>query len=575
MIRVFIFLMCCLVSMTSLARVSAHIYRDTISINDSFELTINTDDSQAESPDLSILNKDFEILSTAVQRHVSIVNGNRKEKKQWVVRLIPRSTGKLPIPAIKVGKESTQLLVIKVEDAKKPSTTGEFEYYLLEGELDTSTPYVQAQVIYTVKLFYVNGISLNGQLEEPVDADNFLVEKLGDDVRYKTTRFNCTYNVLERKYALFPQKSGKIRIPVISFQGTMADVSGTVDCRAGMVPQFSLQSGPFFSQRSANARTKRLQINVKPIPKEFGADAWLPAKSLTISESWSPNLDAFKVGQPVTRTIVIKAKGLSAIQLPDIPVINNKNFKSYSDKAKNVNKYARNLLISEKEQKIAMIANNKGGYKLPDIKIKWWDTQADRIRMATLSGNKIIVKESDKPVLPDLDNKINNSEKDVRVQEKDNAIDLGYNYWKPLGIGFFVLWLLTLIFFIYHYQIRNRRLLRQKQPREMPIAYGNLKRDLLKSCQNNNANEAKKYLLILAEKLWGKDVNNLVSMGQMLSNKNLQESLLELDHALYSANKGNWKGVRLAKHIDKLFVKKEKNTRKKNTDPLPNLYPTN
>ncbi|MEZ5581408.1 MAG: hypothetical protein R3F37_00205 [Candidatus Competibacteraceae bacterium] len=91
---------------------------------------------------------------------------------------------------------------------------------MIEVQAEPADPYVQAQVQYTVRLLFAVPL-LDGSLDAPQPA-NAVVERLGDDVSYETQRNGRRYRVIERRYALFAQRSGADD-SALEFQGRVAD----------------------------------------------------------------------------------------------------------------------------------------------------------------------------------------------------------------------------------------------------------------------------------------------------------------------------------------------------------------
>ena len=78
---------------------------------------------------------------------------------------------------------------------------------------------------------------------------------------------------------------------------------------------FSLSNG-----KPVVARSAEIILNVQPQPASYSGRAWLPASDLSLSESWSQDLnDEVHVGDAITRTITVEADGLTSAQLPTIP----------------------------------------------------------------------------------------------------------------------------------------------------------------------------------------------------------------------------------------------------------------
>ena len=111
---VILFLFFLLQSGTISAEVTASTGRTVVSIDESIELTIKSDDS-SDDPDLSILENHFQILGRSQSQNYSLINGNASRTHTWNVTLLPKKTGEITIPAIKVGNETTRPIHLVVQ----------------------------------------------------------------------------------------------------------------------------------------------------------------------------------------------------------------------------------------------------------------------------------------------------------------------------------------------------------------------------------------------------------------------------------------------------------------------------
>ena len=74
-----------------------------------------------------------------------------------------------------------------------------------------------------MRLFFSADLT-NGALEDPqlAGAD---VRRLGNEINYQAERGGRRYNVIERRYALTPQREGHLEIPPVAFQGDMVNMA--------------------------------------------------------------------------------------------------------------------------------------------------------------------------------------------------------------------------------------------------------------------------------------------------------------------------------------------------------------
>ncbi|WP_306929917.1 BatD family protein [Agrobacterium larrymoorei] len=107
------------------AGLSARVDSGTVAQGDTFQLTLTTNGQADANPDLTPLQKDFDILGTSQSSSTQIINGKRSQSESWIVSLSPKSTGTLEIPAINAGSLSSAPVAIKVVDAgSMPKATG-------------------------------------------------------------------------------------------------------------------------------------------------------------------------------------------------------------------------------------------------------------------------------------------------------------------------------------------------------------------------------------------------------------------------------------------------------------------
>ena len=180
----------------------------------------------------------------------------------------------------------------------------------LQVKAEAKQPYVQEQVIVTVRLYRRVDIA-QASLSEP-ELTDAVIEKLGDDRNYNSVVNGVSYLVTERKYAIFPQKSGAMKIKPLTLT-------------AEVIMNGPRSFGDFFG--SPMTKTKRvlsqeLILNVKPIPPGFTGKQWLPLEKLELNQSWSGDKDKMKTGEPLTRTLTLTATGSTVGQLPELNNLN-------------------------------------------------------------------------------------------------------------------------------------------------------------------------------------------------------------------------------------------------------------
>ena len=285
------------------ANVVATVDRNVVGTNESFRLTFEADGNVGE-PDFSPLAEHFQILDQSTSQNLSIVNGQTSRTLLWDLLLMATAPGEFTIPPIAFGADRSRAIDITVgqgaQKAEKERTI------FLDVEVDTEQPYVQQQIIFTVKLFRAVDVASASLSELAVEGVDAIVERLGEDRDYQLLRNGRRWRVVERKYAVFPQQSGHLSIRPLEFRGRI------VSRRPGFgLDIFNQSLGEPVALRSESVT---LSVREPPAPL---AGHWLPARRLTLEEAW-PEQGEISVGDPITRELTVTVWGLTAAQLPEL-----------------------------------------------------------------------------------------------------------------------------------------------------------------------------------------------------------------------------------------------------------------
>lgn len=370
------------------AGINASVSTSEISVGKSFVLQLQTDSTKASAViDLSPLQRDFNVLGNSRSWQTNIINGVQTNSTGWEIILSPKSKGRLTIPALKAGTETSRPIIINVVDSTRDSatpntgTTG----ISISMTADGKAHYVQEKIPVTVRITTDNNI-LQASLEEPT-ASGFILTQQGEDKVSSFTRNGRRISVIKRQYLLEPLKSGSLTVPPITLQ---AVVSSPVRKRSPFPDIFgnSLFGSSFFNgimdqDQQVIVRSKPLQFNIKPRPGQ--SKGWfLPAKKVLLTSEWKPENPIFHIGKTVTRTIRLSALGASKEQLPDINVTTADGAKVYLDQSKDKSINTPEGIVAIQEYSTSIVPTKEGKITLPAISVKWWDTVADVERTAVL-----------------------------------------------------------------------------------------------------------------------------------------------------------------------------------------------
>jgi hypothetical protein len=360
------------------AKVSARLSNNSTGLDQPVRLTLQMEGDQEVTPDLNKLEQLFEIIGRSSQQSISIINGKMSAKRSLTLTLLPRQTGTLEIPPIKIGNETTESLVLEVTEQSQDTIDAKREQVLVELSLNKPRAYIEEEVILTLKLYQAPGIRAES-LDAPQPSMPDTQLKLLNEERYTSERDGIQFNVIERQYAVFAYQSGRLEIGGVKYRG-----------RTGGNRLFSLFNDPFAPQQQQQPRIFRSESNqvaleVIPIPESYTGDRWLPAKNLQIVESGLAQQTPILAGKPLTRRIMILADGLTSAQLPGFEQALPSGIKLYEERPQLTETPTRTGISSSRQTAMTLIATEPGQYDLPAIEIPWWNTATDRQEIARLA----------------------------------------------------------------------------------------------------------------------------------------------------------------------------------------------
>ena len=369
--------------------------RSQVGLNETFQLVFTVSGGQSGEPDFSPLNKDFQLLGTSSSSQISMINGDTTQSKKYTLRMAPKSAGELVIPPIAFGDEQSSASSIQVLERAPaaPDTAGIADELMLTASVDVTDPYVQQQVLLTVKIYRRINWQQASLSELDAGGSDLLVQQLGEDKQYRTTLEGRTWEVIERKFALFPQQSGDMEIN--PFQLTVS----VVDERQRQGRGYNDPFDRFFSRSpmvQKIARNDAIKLRVKPAVE--GVLPWLTARDLKLQENWSVDAEQLQAGESVTRTVAIIADGVSVGQLPELKMDELEGVKIYPDQPQTNEQASSQGLLSTSSQKFALIPASAGEFEIPPLEVNWWNVNTDRMETARLPSRVLKVSGVAAPV---------------------------------------------------------------------------------------------------------------------------------------------------------------------------------
>lgn len=496
--------------------------RKQISIDETLELTVQyTGNKSRGQPNFDKLKPQFDILSMESGNKIFGNMSNLTSLTQWTMVLSPKREGKLTIPVFSYANLKSAPIKIEVTPPQA-APVGAVKDIFIETVVGKEAVYVQEQLLLKYRLFY--SVNVDSLEAEPLQLDNVIKEQI-PDVRYSRRINDKVYGIAEFNYALYPQNSGEFVIPSLVW-----DIKIRKSSR-GRSTFFDL-SGRYEIKR---LRTAEKTIRVMPQPDAFPNDSpWIPATSLQLQENWSEETLEFNIGEPITRTLSLKAEGLMSAQLPQIwDSFDSANVKVYADQPELKDEKVSSGAISERIESAAVVVSGTGDATLPAIRIPWWDVTSDSLRYAELPERKL---KAPAAVGARASNAMANGGErpgDIQVsktymQEAEN-LKAQLLAWRIISLALGV----ALAFLLGTWLFTNRNQTHAPTHRQ-----ANTKDDfaaVVKACGKNSPAEIRSALIRWATSYWPDDnVSTLKDIATRVGEAELEITFRKLDAALYS-----------------------------------------
>lgn len=561
------------------ATLETELSSDQISIGESVTVSYTLkNNSSRHSPDFSVLQKDFEIINTNYGNAISMVNGVTSVQTFWRLQLMPKKSGELWIPAITFGNDQSTPHKLRVtaspitQNTQRTQNTDtglkQHPSVFVHGEINTHAPYVESQFIYTFKLFF------RTQLKSPSIAfpsvKDFTFFELEDKPDYQTTINGEAYHVVEKRFAVFPKKSGNMVLSPMQLHAFVMDESNNL-----------YDDLFYFSEpKPITLSTEKFNLSVQDIPTNYQASTWLPAKNIALTQTWSETRDTWEAGSPVIRTLRVSAQGLRGDQLPDLSIPQIDGMNVYVDKPKLSNITQGNSIVGILEQKVTYIPNKSQSFDIPSIKLNWWNTETNRNAVSQLNGFTINVKGVNTKVHRPLQNIVTPTTSGMKSLSVTTKPTLSNPYYK--SIWFWItcflsgIWIATIWFIFRRKSIAT---IPETESQSTEIS----DKEFEQACHTGQALHAQRYLLTWAKKHWPHTQLNLTTLRQIIPDQQFNAAISELEQVIYARKNKNWRGRELLAafhHIKKSCqylppaANKSSAQVHSESDPLPPLNPT-
>lgn len=544
--KIIIALILSMYSVFALAEIQAQIEPEQVVLRETFKLILTDDNPQNGGiPNLTELQKDFAVVGT--ERHVNYVvnNGQAQSKSQWIISLQALKPGILTIPSIKFGLDQSNPITINVDAGSKTQNTqdssSQQQDIMLTAGVDETKPYVNQQVIYTVKLYNRKRL-LDVEYQGP-KVENALIIPLGDSKRYQAIQNNTNYIVEEQSYAIFPQKSGTLSIISPTFTALVYDIN----------PQ------------RIKVEDKTIKLSVQPIPSKVNTGLWLPARQVNLTETYEHSTQTLSQGSTLTRTVTLEGVSIPAQLLPDLEFKEKDGFSVYPEKGTDKNQVKQGQLTGSTSFKVTYLFNKPGKVIIPELRLHWFNTETGKNEIAVLAPRSIDITpsaavQSDKTIPNNVNSNIMSQQ---TRPEADLPLSTGNKWAWLVAVVFALAWIITLGLWLWQ---KRTGYSSKKQSR-------NILSELNNACKECNPQKARDALLKWGRLQWtDAPILNLSDLTKLVRDVHLKKQIHLLSQVLYKNDaKSLWRGDELLRAV--IAVKRTGSEKKQNTNILPPINP--
>ncbi len=319
------------------------------------------------------------------------------------------------------------------------------------------------------------------------------------------------------QYVMYPQMTGKMEIPSITFKGIVVQQNRSVDPFEAF-----FNGGSGYVEVKRNIVAPSIKIDVLPLPQKPANFSGGVGK---FNISAQLNKNELKAGDPLSLRIVVG--GIGNLKLIKQPVVNfPKDWDKYDPKVTDKTKLTSNGLEGNMIYDILAVPRNQGHYTIPPVELTYYDTSLNQyktiktqsfdIEVAKGDGSRSSVVDYSKDQPKDIKDI---KKGDAELHSVDNFFFGSVGYLMSLLIPFVAFVALLVIF--RKRAIDNADLVKMKGKKANKIATKRL-RQANKLMLAGKSNEFYDEVL---RALWGYVGDKLNMPAEKLSRENISEKL--------------------------------------------------
>ena len=381
----------------------------------------------------------------------------------------------------------------------------------------------QEPILLTYKVYTLVGLTqLSGKMP---DLKSFYTREvpLPQEKSFKVETFNGRQyrTVTWQQYVMFPQSTGKLEIPSITYEGIVVQQNRNIDPFEAF---FNGGSGYVEVKKQIKAPGTTIQVDPLPQrPKNFSGGVGSYSITAQIDQT------EIKANDPVKLQVVVS--GVGNMKLLKQPVVHfPKDFDAYDAKVTDKTKLTVNGLEGSVVYDFLAVPRHQGTYEIPPIEYVYFDTKAGDYKTLKTEGFKLNVAKGDgtntittfggQEDVHQLANDIRYIKTgNTRQRPQGEFFFASKDYWVSLAVLLFAFISLFVIF--RRRAIENANIVAQRAGKANKVAVKRLKKaaKLLKAGKQNEFYDE------VLRALWGFVGDRLNMPVEQLSRENISQQL--------------------------------------------------
>lgn len=173
----------------------------------------------------------------------------------------------------------------------------------------------------------------------------------------------------ETRLAIVPMQSGTLVIPPITITGIS---------EPGNVPNFEFEK--IYPEQT---------ITVHPNSPDFGGDAWIVSRDVTIEDTWSHDVSEIQNGDTVRRTVTLTVAGLTADDLPELVLDSSDGHRVLHTEVSTETEKTDTGFIAHLEQSWDIYVETEDVTYINGVQLPYWNPMLETTEVVSVSRQRV------------------------------------------------------------------------------------------------------------------------------------------------------------------------------------------